>query len=74
VILAREEGLPEYSGLEDALKEENTDLRIFGKPVTRAWRRMGVALAWTGLESDISVARAKAVEAASKVKVKVNKS
>ncbi len=45
VILASHEGLlPLYTGLEDALKHSQSDLRIFGKPSTRPHRRMGVAL------------------------------
>jgi len=34
-----------FEGLADALALEGTDVRIFGKPVTRPFRRMGVALA-----------------------------
>jgi len=34
-----------FAGLADALALGDTDVRIFGKPVTRPWRRMGVALA-----------------------------
>ena len=46
VILAHEEfDQVNYSGVEKALKLPNVDLRIFGKPVARKYRRMGVALA-----------------------------
>jgi phosphoribosylglycinamide formyltransferase 2 len=41
-------------------------VRLFGKPVTRPWRRMGVALA-TGPTAD--EARALAVQAAGKVRI-----
>ena len=34
-----------FDGLAEALALGDTDVRIFGKPVTRPWRRMGVALA-----------------------------
>lgn len=34
-----------FEGLAEALALGDTDVRIFGKPVTRPWRRMGVALA-----------------------------
>lgn len=34
-----------YEGLGEALSRENTFVRIFGKPSTRKYRRMGVALA-----------------------------
>jgi phosphoribosylglycinamide formyltransferase 2 len=43
-----------------------TDVRIFGKPVTRPYRRMAVALA-TGATAD--EARALAAEAADKVRI-----
>jgi phosphoribosylglycinamide formyltransferase 2 len=46
VILAdRESGSFAFAGLADALALGDTDVRIFGKPVTRPYRRMGVALA-----------------------------
>jgi len=42
------------------------DLRIFAKPVTRPYRRMGVALARAG---DTDTARRLAAEAAGKVRI-----
>lgn len=64
---------PTYSGLAEALKLPDTDLRIFGKPVTRKYRRMGVGLAWTDLNNDLESAvtkvRKTAFEVASKVKI-----
>ena len=46
VILAdRESGSFAFEGLTQALALGDTDVRIFGKPVTRPYRRMGVALA-----------------------------
>ena len=48
VILAdRESDRVGYSGLAEAMAG-GADIRIFGKPVTRAYRRMGVALASAG--------------------------
>ncbi|MEH2501679.1 MULTISPECIES: formate-dependent phosphoribosylglycinamide formyltransferase [unclassified Bradyrhizobium] len=67
VILAdRESESFEISGLESALKVKNIDVRLFGKPATRKYRRMGVALA-RGKSTD--EARRKAKQAASKVKI-----
>lgn len=49
VILAdRESSTVRYRGLEKALALKNTEVRIFGKPTTRKYRRMGVALATAG--------------------------
>ena len=62
VILASDSGnsIPKYIGLDTALKEENTELRIFGKPSTREYRRMGVVLVNDTLESDIELLQKKA--------------
>ena len=55
-----------YEGVAEALSVPNTDLRLFGKPEAFERRRMGVALARGG---DIEDARARAREAASRVRV-----
>lgn len=70
VILADAEGeVVGWSGVDRALLVEGADLRLFGKP--RAWpgRRMGVALARGETVED---ARARALEAASRVSVVVD--
>ena len=54
-----------YSGLEVALAEPDTQLRLFGKPEVRGERRMGVALA-LGETVEAAVAQAKASAAVSK--------
>ena len=58
------------SGLGKALEEPNTDVRIFGKPTTRAYRRMGVALVHDDLNADINALRQKAKDAADKISIK----
>jgi phosphoribosylglycinamide formyltransferase 2 len=46
VVLATKEGTsPTFTGVADAMSEPGTDVRIFGKPTTRPYRRMAVALA-----------------------------
>ena len=55
-----------YSGVAEALAEPQTDLRLFGKPDSRPYRRMGVALA---KGNDTNEARKKAFAAAQKVKI-----
>jgi phosphoribosylglycinamide formyltransferase 2 len=46
VVLADKEGSnPTFTGVEAALAEPGVDVRIFGKPTTRPYRRMAVALA-----------------------------
>jgi phosphoribosylglycinamide formyltransferase 2 len=46
VVLASENGVnPSFTGVDAALSEVGVDVRIFGKPTTRPYRRMAVALA-----------------------------
>lgn len=56
-------------GLEQALEEPNTDVRIFGKPTTRPYRRMGVALVHDDLNADMHHLRTKAKETADKISI-----
>ena len=69
VVLADNESseFPIISGLEEAANYKNTDFKIFGKPSTRKYRRMAVALAFGQEETSILVDRAKKV--ASKIKI-----
>jgi phosphoribosylglycinamide formyltransferase 2 len=70
VVLAETTGKnPHYTGLEDALSEARTDIRIFGKPATRPYRRMAVTLASDQLGSDVEAVKEKAIANARKVKV-----
>ncbi len=70
VVLADKEGKnPTYTGVEDALKEERTDVRIFGKPATRPYRRMAVTLAYDEPTADVTAVISKAVANAKKIKV-----
>ncbi len=72
VILANKEGTnPTYEGVNDLLAHPQSDVRIFGKPTTRVLRRMGVALAYDKLGTDVQVVRQKAIELAKMVKVVV---
>jgi len=67
VILAdRDSETVSYDGMAEALAEGGTDLRIFGKPTSRPYRRMGVALATAG---DTDEARRKAKVAADAVTI-----
>ena len=52
----------------EALTEEDTAIRLFGKPEVHGERRLGVALA---LGESLEEARKKATEAAAKVQVKL---
>lgn len=61
---------PTYEGVAEALKESDTDIRIFGKPNTRPNRRMAVALVSDKPDADVSALIEKAKETAAKVKLK----
>lgn len=68
VILASKQiSSPRYSGLADALKIKDSDLRIFAKPEAHKGRRMGVALA---RGRSTNQAREKARQVAELVRVK----
>jgi len=57
------------TGLDKALEEINTDIRIFGKPTLRPYRRMGVALVCDDLNADINALRKKAKDTADKISI-----
>lgn len=57
---------PLFEKVDRALAEPDTDLRLFGKPQIRGYRRMGVTLA---LGNSLTEARAKAMRAAASITV-----
>ena len=70
VILADEAGKnPRFTGVEQALRDPRNKIRLFGKPDTRKYRRMGVV---TTYADTVEEARARANEAAGSVKVVVD--
>jgi phosphoribosylglycinamide formyltransferase 2 len=60
---------PKYEGLENALSLPRADVRIFGKPSTRPFRRMGVALVYGASDAHISEVIDEAVHTAASVRV-----
>jgi phosphoribosylglycinamide formyltransferase 2 len=70
VILADKEGKnPSYSGLEKAMNHSQSDIRIFGKPITRPYRRMAVALTYDKVGSNVDSVKKRAIEIAGMIKV-----
>lgn len=67
-VLATGHGVPEFSGVDAALAEPDTQLRLFGKPRVEGQRRVAVTLA---RDTDIDAARAKARRAAAALQVKL---
>ncbi|MEY3417615.1 MAG: hypothetical protein RL060_1727 [Bacteroidota bacterium] len=72
VVLADKEGLsPRYEGVAEAIQNPQTDIRIFGKPSTRPYRRMAVTLAYDAIGGDIEAVKQIAIDNAKLVKVLV---
>ncbi len=70
VILASENSNnPTFSGISSIAALPNTDFRIFGKPTSRPYRRMGIALAYDSLETPIEEIIEKAKAAAKLITV-----
>ena len=69
VVLANKENntFPIFTGLNETAEFPNTDFKIFGKPKTRPYRRMAVALAYGNEDTSALVKKAKHV--AAKIKV-----
>ena len=69
VVLANQNSLeqPIFSGLEEAMIESDSDLRIFGKPTSRPFRRMAVTLTYGNKDVETLVERAR--ELAEKITV-----
>ena len=58
------------SGLEKAMLFTDSDVRLFGKPSIRPYRRMGVALTYGEIHTDINQLRKKAEEIAACIEIK----
>ncbi|MEY4615287.1 MAG: hypothetical protein RJB66_247 [Pseudomonadota bacterium] len=69
VVLATKESekQPKFSGVDKALELKDVDVRIFGKPTMRPFRRMAVVLSRS---STVEKAKSLAIKAASKISVK----
>lgn len=60
---------PTYTGFEHIAALPKTDFRIFGKPTSRPYRRMGVALTYDHPDASVEEITERAVKAAGLVKV-----
>jgi phosphoribosylglycinamide formyltransferase 2 len=57
------------TGVEKALEQSNTDVRIFGKPTTRPYRRMALVLVYDEINANMNEIRKKAKIAADNISV-----
>ncbi len=71
VILATKESSekPVFTGVAKVLENQKTDIRLFGKPTTRPYRRMGVVLNYDDTNSDMQALRKNAADLASQITV-----
>ena len=70
VILASENlNNPTFTGIEDIASEKKSDFRLFGKPTSRPYRRMGVVVTYDSLETPVEEVTKRAKELAKKVTV-----
>lgn len=70
VLLAGAEGTNyHFTGVTDVLENSNTDVRLFGKPTTRPYRRMGVVLTYDNLQSDINAVKQKAIDLSKQITI-----
>jgi phosphoribosylglycinamide formyltransferase 2 len=70
VVLADKEGnKPVYIGLEKAMAEKQSDIRVFGKPTTRPYRRMAVALTYDKPSANVEKVKLRAIEIAKMINV-----
>lgn len=72
VILASENSNnPTYTGIETLASLPKTDFRIFGKPTSRPYRRMGVVLTYDTIDTEVNEVVEQAKKSATLVKVNI---
>ena len=72
VLLADAEGTSyKFEGVNTVLENTNTDVRLFGKPTTRPYRRMGVVLTYDNLQSDVNAVKQKAMDLSKQIKITI---
>lgn len=60
---------PQIAGIEKVAGKANTDMRIFGKPTARPYRRMGVVLTYENENTPIEILVARAQELAKEISI-----
>lgn len=69
LLASKDSENPYFENLEVLANSSKTDFRLFGKPTSRPYRRMGVVVCYDALNSDVTAITQKAKELAQKVKV-----
>ena len=60
----------QFEGIETVLVTAQTDIRLFGKPTTRPYRRMGVLLMYDSIDANMTELRKKANTLSQEIKIK----
>lgn len=69
ILASKHSNEPVFSGIELIASEAQSDFRLFGKPSSRPYRRMGVVVTYDGLEGNVKAVTARAQQLAAKVVV-----
>jgi phosphoribosylglycinamide formyltransferase 2 len=69
VLASQQGGKPAFTGIEEVLKNKNTDVKIFNKPATRPYRRMAVVLCNDAVTADVNSVKEKAIHLAKQIEV-----
>jgi phosphoribosylglycinamide formyltransferase 2 len=74
VVLATGDGInPVYKGLEKAAAEKKCDIKIFGKPTIRPYRRMGVVVTYDEKNANVEAVKNRAIEISKMITVNSSK-
>jgi phosphoribosylglycinamide formyltransferase 2 len=71
ILASADSNNPTFTGIENVAFQPKTDFRLFGKPTSRPYRRMGVVLNYDTLDSPIEEIVEKAKKMATLVKVNI---
>ena len=69
LLASKDSENPYFENLEVLANSSKTDFRLFGKPTSRPYRRMGVVVCYDALNCDVTAITQKAKELAQKVEV-----
>lgn len=69
ILASKDSNNPQFSGIETIAAAAKSDFRLFGKPSSRPYRRMGVVVTYDSLDGDITAVTNRAKQLAGKVVV-----
>ena len=69
VLASKNSDSPSFEGIDKVAAAPKSDFRIFGKPTSRPYRRMGVVVTYDDLDGDVEEVKRRAKKIAREVKV-----